>query len=101
MKGQKMSDGTRYDLPSLRKAAREACQCAFAQADHLGGAVNWGDLDCREASYSEVETDDGRRHSRHAVLIEEASADATEFAEFIRQELKMRGFQEVDIILEW
>lgn len=85
------------DLLALRAAASDACTLAIANRLTIGGAVNWTDLRCTEASRNE--SDQGT--VSYSVLISEASPDATALQQAVVTELARRGFSGIDVITEW
>ena len=84
-------------LEDLKKVAQDACEEACDHTD-IAGAVNWGDLSCRDAEYyvASVGLSTGYR-----VYIEEASPSASELRDFIFEYLGDRGYKEVEVILDW
>ena len=85
------------ELNKLRSRTDDVIGFVESNSNRLSGAVNWGDLGCRQASW--VVTDDGSEYAE--VLIEEASPEAVEFRETVRRELARRGYPGVQVVTEW
>jgi hypothetical protein len=92
-----MSEAGYYDLTRLYEAANKACVSAFEMSHTIKGAINWADLGCTEArSWTNHHGETG-----YSLIIEEASPDAYELAQFIQAELDKAGFKIIEIQLEW
>lgn len=87
----------RCDLIRLRLAADDAIGIVGVLSANPGGAVNWGDLSCRQAAW--VVTDDDEAYAE--VLIEEAAPDASELQEAVARELAVLGWPDVRVVTEW
>lgn len=61
------------------------------------GAINWGDLGCRDALIGVDE--DGRLCYR--VIVEEAAPGETAFCRHIERELAKKDWPNVDVSTEW
>jgi hypothetical protein len=86
-----------YDLSALRDAADRACDQAYQSREHIDDAINWGDLACVKATkWVDDEGNEG-----YAVLIEEASPDATELCAYVSAKLFDAGFVDVEVLTEW
>lgn len=81
-------------MDEVNAALDAAEKCARASM----GAVNWGDLSCRDV---EVRTSLIHDTSMIAVTIEEASPDATGLRAFVSAWLEERGWKDVDVETEW
>ena len=70
---------------------------ALMKPDDFRGAINWGDLGCRDALIGVNE--DGRLCYR--VLVEEAAPGESEFCAHIERELAKRDWPNVEVRTEW
>lgn len=87
-------------LRRIMQVANDAVSAAWHErnkphADHW--CVNWGDLDCVDAEYSES-VNGG---STYRVYIEEAAPENEGFREFIRDYMAAHGCPNVEIVTEW
>jgi len=84
-----------YQLTRLRTKVNDIL--ADAEEILLRGAINWGNLRCIAASY----VVDDRGDEGYEVLIEEASPDNPELADFISYQLDGTEFSPLEIRFEW
>ena len=92
-----MTDDTRLErTKELYKLANEACDIACTKHD-VGGAVNWADLRCVEATF--CINQDGEESYR--VLIEEADPSAPALHKFVFNYLNKNGFENVEVDTAW
>lgn len=82
-------------LRLLRAVADEVV--ATMRPDQFPGAVNWGDIGCR-AAYAGV-TEENTEVS--LVFIEEGDPGYAEFCRYVEDELRARGWGDVEVRLEW
>jgi hypothetical protein len=86
-----------YDLKELREAGRKAVAAAFDARAEIGGAVNWGAVNCCGAE--RVEDDEGDVFYR--VNIDEADGSAEKLRVFVAEHLARAGFVNVSVEAEW
>lgn len=85
------------------KALHDACDMAIKEVRSRRTAaldfepINWGDLGCVEAGIKITED----AHQYFYVLIEEASPHCDRLRGAIREELIRRGWNDVEVIVEW
>lgn len=88
----------KYNLKELQRATSRICELAIeSRSTFENAAVNWADFQCTSAAYCVDDCGD----SGYRVVIEEASPDNAELINFIAGELSMKGYQGVEINLEW
>ncbi len=85
---------TTADLARLRSDTNAILESA---PKSIGGPVNWGDLYCHQArEWNDDEGDTGL-----GIYITEASPDAAELQSYVRDALKTRGWENVEIWTDW
>ena len=63
----------------------------------IGGAVNWGSLDCYEARWWM----DSEGRTGYTVYVQEATHDASGLQRWIRDQLANAGWPAVEVVTEW
>lgn len=80
------------DLEALRQAVEQVLTEAWADAEALTDAINWGDLHCVDIQ----RTDRG-----WVVSIEEASPEAAAFQWYVQRRLAALGWRDVEVRTAW
>lgn len=84
-------------MEQIKQVVNEIIKQAWLAKDDFPEAINWADLKCTDVeSVMSLHND-----SFYRAVIEEASPDCPKFIQFIRGQLKERGFGEVEIVTEW
>lgn len=85
-------------LKELKSMTTSVCRKAEEDKGRfLDDPINWASLRCTEACLSINEYG----HARYTVYVSKASPDANRLKDFIRDELKAKGIEEVEVITEW
>ena len=88
----------KYNLKELKQITTRCCRLATdARHTFENAAVNWADFQCVCAEYYIDDLGD----TGYRVLIEEANPNNAEVVRFIADELIMRGYNNIEIRLEW
>jgi len=82
---------------ALQSAADTALAEAYEVRSTIGGAVNWADLGCVDATWSI----DQLGTEYFTIYIEEAAPYEAPLIKFVRERLELRGWHDISIVTEW
>jgi hypothetical protein len=85
---------TKEEALDLQATVNGILAQALGERSRIGGAVNWGSLNCVDVEMSLLD-------GVVTVTVEEASPSALELCTFVAKELARRGYDKIAVRTEW